>query len=385
MISDIDLEETDVISQKKHHNSMEYSCNVCKRAITQAEYAYSNRYLKKSLCRVHQREERENKVNSTIASGTKSLDEVIYNSRVLDTSNSSSAQSQMKLDVLLKDPRAIKIAKNIPIENRNEIIEKYIILGDMVGSHASISTDRETIEEFFSPLKNDIDMIREQIRLIIPSIANPSKKGKMTVETVFESLKEHFIDDSFEDVSSIGKYADVLAVTAESKTPILIELKDYSNTVPVAEIEKFWRDIERRGAKYGIFISMRSGIYSCSSCISIKNQLNKTAVFVNNSELNFSGHIFAYYVVKKIVEIESSQKKQLSEEEISRVISKVDKHIRDLQSCLASIDRIENIADGLRTTCKKKLDELIDCSNAIKRNMNEGINEILVDLGKVQS
>ena len=64
--------------------------------------------------------------------GTKSLDEVIFNSRVLDNSNSSSIQNEMKIEVVLKDPRAIKIAKGIPIENRNEVIEKYIILGDMV-------------------------------------------------------------------------------------------------------------------------------------------------------------------------------------------------------------------------------------------------------------
>ena len=89
----------------------------------------------------------------------------------------------------------------------------------------------------------------------------------MTVDTVFESLKEHFMDDSFEDVSSIGKYADILATPADSKIPILIELKDYKNTVPSTEIEKFWRDIERRGTRYGIFISMRSGISKCSSCI----------------------------------------------------------------------------------------------------------------------
>ena len=360
---------------------MEYYCNVCKQTINPAERAYSEKIFKIPLCRYHQEIERK----KSEAAGTKSLDEVIYNSRVRDNSSSISPQREMKLEVLLKDPRAIVIAKGIPIENRNEVIEKFIILGEMVASHASISTNKETIEEFFSPLKNDIDMIREQLRLIIPAIATPAKKGKMTVETVFESLKEHFLDDSFEDVSSIGKYADVLATTSDSKIPILIEMKDYSNTVPSAEIEKFWRDIERRGTKYGVFISMRSGISTCSSCISVKTEMNKTAIFVNNSELNFSGHIFAYYVVKKIAELESVNKKDLTGEQISQVIAKVNSQVRNLQGYVESIDKIEDIADGLRTVCKKKLDELINCSNIIKRNMNEGINEILIDLEKVEA
>jgi len=364
---------------------MQYYCNVCKQEITQSEYGYSKNNFGTPLCRNHQAIARKKEYDSKVASGTKSLDEVIFNSRVLDNSNSSLKQNEMKLEILLKDPRAIGIAKNIPIENRNEIIEKYIILGEMVASHASISTDKETIEEFFSPLKNDIDTIRGQLRMIIPAFANPTKKGKMTVETVFDSLKEHFMEDSFEDVSSIGKYADILATTADSKTPVLIELKDYSSTVPVTEIMKFWRDIERRGTKYGIFISMRSGISTCSSCISVKTEMNKTAIFVNNSELNFSGHLFAYYVIKKIAELEAFHKNDVPGEKIVQVISKVNAQLHGLQNNVESIDKIEDIADGLRTTCKKKLDELINCSNIIKRNMNEEINEIFVDLEKVET
>ena len=364
---------------------MQYYCNTCKQEITQAEFAYSTNRFRTPLCREHQEIARKKEKISKTASGTKSLDDVIYNSRVIDNSNSTSLQNENKLEVVLKDPRAIRIAKAIPIENRNEVIEKYIILGEMVVSHASISTNKETIEEFFSPLKNDIEMIRQQIRLIIPSIGAPAKKGKMTVDTVFDSLREHFMDDSFEDVSSIGKYADVLATTADSKTPILIEMKDYSNTVPQKEIEKFWRDIERRGTKYGIFISMRSGISTCSSCINLKTEMNKTAVFVNNSELNYSGHLFAYYVIKKIAELQSVHKKDFSGEEISQIIAKVNRHVRELQNNVEAIDKIEDIADGLRTTCKKKLDELINYSNTIKRNMNEGINEILIDLEKVEA
>jgi hypothetical protein len=113
--------------------------------------------------------------------------------------------------------------------------------------------------------------------------------------------------------------------------------------------------------------------------------MNKTAVFINNSELNWSGHIFAYYVIKKIAEIESVKRKELRGEEISQIISKVNKHIVDLQKTVESIDQIEDIADGLRSTCKKKLDELISVSCNLKRNLNEGINETLADLEKVEA
>lgn len=296
----------------------------------------------------------------------------------------SSTAKEMTLKLTLKDPRAIEIVKGIPVKHRDEVIEKYLILGEMVVSHATIGTRKETVEEFFSPLRTDIELIRKQLSLIIPTIATPAKKGQITVETIFNSLKEHFMDDSFEDVSRIGKYTDIQATTSDTKTPILIELKDYGGTVPSEEVEKFWRDMERRGTRYGIFVSMRSGISKCSSCISLKTEMNRTAVFVNNSELNWSGHLFAYYVVRKIAELETAKKKELRGEEIGKIIAKVNSHVQELQKNVESIENIQNIADGLRTTCKNKLDELINFSNTLRRTMNEKITEIFEEMKKAE-
>ena len=76
----------------------------------------------------------------------------------------TTSTKEMKLTVTLRDQRAKEIVESIPIKQRDEVIEKYIILGEMVASHASISTSRETVEQFFSPLRQDIEMIREQLK-----------------------------------------------------------------------------------------------------------------------------------------------------------------------------------------------------------------------------
>jgi hypothetical protein len=296
----------------------------------------------------------------------------------------SSVMNEMELELILKDPVAIQIVNNIPTDQRNEVIEKYIILGDMVVSHASIATRKETVEEFFSPLKTDIELIRKQLQQIVPTVAKPAKKGKMTVEAIFNSFREHFMDDSFEDVSAIGKYSDILATTGDTETPILIELKDYTNDVPSAEIDKFWRDMERRGTRYGIFISMRSGITKCSSCINLKTRMEKIAIFVVNSELNWAGHLFAHYVIKKLIELESMKKKELKGEELSKVLTKINGYVLELQKNTAIINKIQTIADGLKTTCKNRLDELISLSNEYTRKQNEKTNDILEEISKVE-
>jgi hypothetical protein len=293
-------------------------------------------------------------------------------------------QKGMILEVSLTDPRAISIIEAIPEERRNEIIEKYIILGEMVISHATIGTRKESVEEFFNPLKTDIETIREQLKLIVPTVAIPSKKGEITVENIFQSFRAHFMDDSFEDVSAISKFTDLVATTSEAKVPVLIEIKDYKGTVPSPEVEKFWRDMERRNVRYGVFISMRSDITKCSGCLSIKTQMNRTGVFVVNSELNWSGHIFAFYVIKKIAELEALKKKEFKGEELSKVIIKINKHCLELQKSLETIDNISSIADNLRTTCKNRLDELINLSNSYKRTLNAKVDEVFEEIKKAE-
>jgi len=124
----------------------------------------------------------------------------------------------------------------------------------MVVSNAAISTRRESIEQFFSPLKADAESI-EQIKLIVPTMTTPAKKGKVTVESMFQSLQSHFMDDS-EDISGTGKFSVVLAIISGSKILILVKVKNYKGEVPMLEVEESLRHKERRGTLYGVFISM---------------------------------------------------------------------------------------------------------------------------------
>ncbi len=292
--------------------------------------------------------------------------------------------NELKIELTLSDPAAIEIVENIPDERRDEIIEKYIILGNMVISHASITTSKETVDNFFAPLKSDIEMIREQLKLIVPTICVPANKGTITVQNIFKSFEEHFFDDSFEDVSVIGKYADIKATAGEANTEILIELKDYTGKVPTTEVDKFWRDMERRNVRYGIFISMRSGITKMSGPIKVETKAGKTAVFVVESELNWFGHVFSYYVIKKIIELESIKKKELNGEELNKIISKINNYLIDIQKDTKIIEEIQDIADKLKTTSSNKLQNLIDLANTYKKKLNEKLDEIFQEISKAE-
>jgi hypothetical protein len=289
----------------------------------------------------------------------------------------------LTIDITFTDPKAIEIIQNLPEDKRDNVIEKYIILGDMVVTHASISTSKESVENFFAPLKQDILLIREQLKMIVPTIMTPSKKGEVTVEAIFKSFEEHFMDDSFEDVSGISKYTDIFANISETKTPILIEIKDYSGEIPTSQVDKFWRDMEVRDVKYGIFISMRSKIAKCSSCINLQHNLKRTAIFVVNSELNWSGHIFAFYITKKLVELEQMKKKDIKEIDISSTITKINNSITVIKNISEDLERIKIISESLKTTSTNRLDEITSIVRVYQNQLNEEIEKVINEIGKV--
>ena len=101
--------------------------------------------------------------------------------------------NQMVMEITLTDPKAIEIVENLPHDRRDSIVEKYTIIGDMVVTHASISTSKESVENFFSPLKQDIDLIRKQLARIVPTVMTPAKKGEMTADAIFDSFQEQHL------------------------------------------------------------------------------------------------------------------------------------------------------------------------------------------------
>ncbi len=84
-----------------------------------------------------------------------------------------------ELSVTLSDQRAIDIVDSIPIERLDEQIEKFIIVGHMVLSHATIATSEEAAESLFAPLTQDIELLREQLSIIVPTISKAARKGAL--------------------------------------------------------------------------------------------------------------------------------------------------------------------------------------------------------------
>jgi len=251
-----------------------------------------------------------------------------------------------QLALLLEDEKAIEIVKELPETERNQIIEKYIIIGDTVVKYASIVTSEASLQKFFDPvirdlrkLSTDLDNARKNVEENIPSTlkarlgeiaqqlndtANSfrtqqesygkmladifptlakTKRGAISCEVIFQELQESFREDKFEDVSSKARFTDILGTPPFASQPVLIENKDWTEPVASSEVEKFWRDMEARNATVGCFLSLHSPIRTVTSDFSIVPKGSALGIFVVSEAFSHRGHIFGYAVARKILEV----------------------------------------------------------------------------------
>lgn len=102
--------------------------------------------------------------------------------------------------------------------------------------------------------------------------ANIGKRG----ESEFENIVDEFLpsDYKLQNVAKTGKCGDFILSWCSHKTNriyrILIELKNYRNTVPNKEVEKFYRDLRLNQVDCGLLLSLNSKIIGISKIIEFK-------------------------------------------------------------------------------------------------------------------
>ncbi len=279
----------------------------------------------------------------------------------------------LDIEINLSDSRAIDIVEGLSEDELDEVIEKYIILGDMVLSYASIVESEETVEKFLEGPRDKLETVANQLSDAVPTISKPANIGEMSEEDVYNDLNEHFMDDNFENVAGKDSYTDLKAKPSGINRDILIEIKSYSNTVPGKEVKKFWNDLEERDIKYGMFVSLRSDIANIPNAVEFRERMDKIGVFVNNNELGNSGHRLVYYVVKKMLSYEAMDKGELDQEEIEELVSNLNRCLDNIRTYAEQMEKIRDKADNIQSRTNNRLDEIKSIANDCKKKIDEEI------------
>lgn len=115
--------------------------------------------------------------------------------------------------------------------------------------------------------------IRDSQKIISKGSVDIGKEGE---NTFMQIITKYLSDDyKLDNVTKVGHSGDFKLIWTSLKTNIsykmLIEVKQYTNTVPTREITKFYTDLNQNQIHCGLFISLNSKICGISNIVELKN------------------------------------------------------------------------------------------------------------------
>ena len=179
----------------------------------------------------------------------------------------------MNINLQILNKEDIQYIKNVSENKQEDILRTAISIGlksiqmseVRMDCHSYIDPIREIITESSIENKDKINTIDEKLDTLLNIKTNSSRKGRLSENLCYRQLIINYPNWEFIDVTQVGHEGDCRA----KNTPIgeiLYEFKSYDTNVNREQINKFYKDLETTGIKYGIFVSN-------SSCIVCKKNI----------------------------------------------------------------------------------------------------------------
>ena len=108
-------------------------------------------------------------------------------------------------------------------------------------------------------INSKIDDFSKILEKLFGISASSSKKGEISENLIYKMLSDKYPNYCYDVRRHIAHHADG-ELTSPTGMKCLVEIKNYSNTVNKDEITKFKYDLKYTGNKFGIFISLQTGI-----------------------------------------------------------------------------------------------------------------------------
>lgn len=142
------------------------------------------------------------------------------------------------------------------IDNVNNICRKY--KDDILNG---IDSKNENINLRLEDIKNNVksDELIETLDKLFGIKNTSQKKGEMTEDLIFNIINEKYKNYSLNETRKIAHSGDG-ELMSPSGLRCLLEFKNYTNSVNKDEVDKFKYDLKFRDIKFGLFISLQTGI-----------------------------------------------------------------------------------------------------------------------------
>lgn len=255
----------------------------------------------------------------------------------------------------------------------DKIISNALNIGRLSLKHANEvnSFEESGIKELIQTSITDIG-IMDQVSSLITEIKSlgintegSTKKGKSAELILKNKLQTAIPEWKFTDTSGTNSSGDILAEQGTDK--IVIEVKNYTNSVPTKELTKFYRDLDTMTPNAALFISISSGItgmgnYECEYRMCGGKRI--PIIFVSHAGISCSAGIVAFLLLTKLISTEKTA--PISEESIAiieeSIIQKLECVVEDSLERLNLMDSEISRVRSDYAESRRKITNLLDDS-----------------------
>jgi hypothetical protein len=224
-----------------------------------------------------------------------------------------------------------------------------------------------------SNIQAEMKLLRETVNELLSIKGSSNRKGKIFETLEMEIISRNFPNYIVMDMSNVDHESDIQLETPHGK--VLVELKTYTSNVNNDQIKKFYRDIDRVGCPYALFISNTSGIVGKKKFEWEYYGPRKTlCVFVANGGLGGEGLLLALNFLECYAKLITKLDKTLN----------IETHIGNLVSCIeraqAQIEPLCRLRGDLKLIKEmviKKTDEIAEGMYSIEFGLKTALNQVV--------
>ena len=174
--------------------------------------------------------------------------------------------------------------KSISELEQNNFINQILKLGFQEFNKNNTHSIQDSVINLFDDKLDNLKLLINEIKLEqqnkMLQLNTNNTKGALGEQLIYDFFKQN--NYHIEDTSGVAHSGDMCLYLEEINQNVLIEIKNYKNSVDQKQIDKFYYDLNYTGIKLGIFISLQSKIVNIKYPIEWKiNEANEILIFIS--------------------------------------------------------------------------------------------------------
>jgi len=261
---------------------------------------------------------------------------------------------------------------------QNNFINQILKLGFQEFNKHNTNAIQDSVINLFDDKLDNLKLLINEIKLEqqnkMLQLNTNNTKGALGEQLIYEFFKQN--NYHIEDTSGIAHSGDMCLYLEEINQNVLIEIKNYKNSVDQKQIDKFYYDLNYTGIKLGIFISLQSKIVNIKYPIEWKiNEANEILIFISECKEEYL-YLAIYSIILLFKKTNYKSNLQLIEH------TEIYNDIKYLSNQKDSINKIKQDILSIHESYTKSILTLYNNLCTFDNNFNYILNKIYNRLDK---